>query len=123
LLRVTVGLTLAAHGTQKLFGWFSGLGLEGTGQGLAALGFHPGRRHAFVAGLVELTGGLLLALGLATPLASTIFVSGSVERASVSVPSRYESRRPRKSATTPVGTSKRTSPAVKNASAAKPEYW
>jgi putative oxidoreductase len=75
LLRVTLGVTPAAHGAQKLFGWFGGLGLDGTGQGLAALGFHPGRRHAFVAGLVELTGGLLLALGLATPLAATMFVS------------------------------------------------
>jgi putative oxidoreductase len=67
LLRLTLGLTLAAHGAQKLFGWFGGLGLEATGQGLAALGFHPGRRHALVAGLVEMTGGLLLAIGLATP--------------------------------------------------------
>jgi putative oxidoreductase len=75
VLRVTLGLVLAAHGAQKLFGWFGGLGLHGTGRGLAALGFHPGRRHAFVAGLVELTGGFLLALGLATPLAATTFVS------------------------------------------------
>jgi putative oxidoreductase len=75
LLRLTIGLTLAAHGAQKLFGWFGGLGLDGTGQGLAALGFHPGRRHALVAGLVELSGGLLIACGLATPLAAAIFVS------------------------------------------------
>ena len=59
----------------KLFRWFGGLGLEGTGLGLAALGFHPRRRHTFFAGLVELTGGFLLALGLATPLAATFFVS------------------------------------------------
>lgn len=39
LLRVTLGLTLAAHGLQKLFGWFGGLGLERTSEGLAALGF------------------------------------------------------------------------------------
>ena len=75
LLRLTLGLTLAAHGAQKLFGWFGGLGLDGTGQGLEALGFHPGRRHAFMAGLVEATGGLLLAIGLATPIAATIFVA------------------------------------------------
>jgi putative oxidoreductase len=70
LLRVTVGLTLAAHGAQKLFGWFGGYGLEATG-----MGFVPGRRHALMAGLVEITGGLLLALGLLTPLASALVAS------------------------------------------------
>jgi putative oxidoreductase len=72
LLRVTVGLTLAAHGGQKLFGWFGGPGLEKTGQGLAMLGFHPGRRHAFLAGLVEFGAGVLLALGLFSPLAAAL---------------------------------------------------
>jgi putative oxidoreductase len=75
LLRSTVGLVLAAHGAQKLFGWFGGPGLDATGQGFAALGFHPGRRHALTAGLVELGGGLLLALGLLTPLAAAIVLS------------------------------------------------
>ena len=70
LLRVVVGLTLAAHGAQKLFGWFGGPGLDATGQGLAGLGFHPGRRHALMAGVVESGAGLLLALGLITPLAA-----------------------------------------------------
>jgi putative oxidoreductase len=75
LLRLTVGLTLAAHGAQKLFRWFGGPGLEATGQGLAALGFHPGRRHARIAGLVEVGGGLLLAFGFLTPLAAAIVFS------------------------------------------------
>jgi putative oxidoreductase len=75
LLRLTVGLTLAAHGGQKLFGWFGGPGLDGAGHGLAALGFHPGRRHALMAGLVEAGGGLLLAVGLFTPLAAAIVLS------------------------------------------------
>ncbi len=75
LLRLTVGLTLAAHGSQKLFGWFGGPGLDATGQGLAMLGFHPGRRNALMAGLVELAGGLLLAFGLATPLGATLVLS------------------------------------------------
>ena len=75
ILRMTVGLTLAAHGTQKLFGWFGGLGLQGTGQALAAFGFHPGRRHALLAGLVEVTSGILLACGLATPLAAVLAMS------------------------------------------------
>lgn len=75
LLRLTVGLTLAAHGTQKLFGWFGGPGLDATGKGLATLGFHPGRRHALMAGLVEAGGGLLLALGLLTPVAAAVVFS------------------------------------------------
>jgi putative oxidoreductase len=75
VLRLTVGLTLAAHGAQKLFGWFGGPGLDATGQGLASLGFHPGRRHALMAGLVEAAGGSLLALGLFTPVAAAIVCS------------------------------------------------
>lgn len=75
ILRLTVGLTLAAHGAQKLFGWFGGPGLDGAGQGMAMLGFAPGRRHALMAGLVETGGGLLLALGLFTPLASSLVSS------------------------------------------------
>lgn len=70
LLRLTVGLTLAAHGTQKLFGWFKGPGLDGTGRALESLGFHPGRRQALVAGLVETGAGVLLALGFLTPIAA-----------------------------------------------------
>ena len=75
LLRLTVGLTLAAHGTQKLFGWFGGYGLDATGQFLDGLGFHPGRRHALMAGLVETGGGLLLVLGLLTPVAAAAVLS------------------------------------------------
>src|SRR5687767_6036829 len=75
ILRLVVGLTLAAHGAQKLFGWFGGYGLTGTGGFLEQLGFFPGRRNAFLAGLAELSGGLLLALGFATPLAATLIIS------------------------------------------------
>jgi putative oxidoreductase len=72
ILRLTVGLILAAHGTQKLFGWFGGPGLDATGQFFEMLGFFPGRRHALMAGLAETSGGLLLALGLATPVAAAL---------------------------------------------------
>src|SRR5215813_11309791 len=75
LLRLTVGLTLAVHGSQKLFGWFGGYGLNATGQFFEALGFRPGRRHALMAGLVEVGGGLLLALGLLTPLGAALVAS------------------------------------------------
>ena len=75
ILRLFVGLTLAAHGAQKLFGWFGGYGLTGTGGFLEQLGFFPGRRNALFAGLAELSGGLLLALGFATPLAATLIIS------------------------------------------------
>jgi len=75
LLRLTVGLTLAAHGTQKLFGWLGGPGLDGTGQFFTMIGFPPGRRHALMAGLAETGGGLLLALGLLTPLAAALILS------------------------------------------------
>jgi putative oxidoreductase len=75
LLRLTVGLTLGAHGAQKLFGWFGGPGLDATGQFFAMLGFPPGRRHALMAGLAETGGGLLLALGLLTPVAAALIFS------------------------------------------------
>ena len=75
LLRLTVGLTLAAHGAQKLFGWFGGPGLDVTGHFFEPLGFYPGRRHALMAGLVETGGGLLLALGLLTPVAAALVFS------------------------------------------------
>ena len=75
LLRLAVGLTLAAHGTQKLFGWFGGPGLSATGQFFTVLGFPPGRRHAFMAAFGETFSGALLVLGLATPAAAAVVVS------------------------------------------------
>jgi len=75
LLRLTVGLSLAAHGTQKVFGWFGGHGLDVTGQFFEALGFRPGRRHAQAAGLIEIVSGLLLAIGFTTPLAAALIAS------------------------------------------------
>jgi putative oxidoreductase len=75
LLRLTVGLTLAAHGTQKLFGWFGGPGLDASGQFFEMIGFLPGRRQALLAGMAETGGGLLLALGLLTPVAAAVLFS------------------------------------------------
>ena len=75
LLRLTLGLSFAAHGSQKVFGWFGGYGLDATGQFMEALGFRPGRRHALAAGLVEVIGGLLMAIGFLTPLAAALIAS------------------------------------------------
>ena len=75
LLRLTVGLTLAAHGAQKVFGWFGGYGPDGTGQYLESLGFKPGRRYALAAGWTEILGGLLLAIGFITPLGASLGAS------------------------------------------------
>jgi putative oxidoreductase len=75
LLRVTVGSIFLEHGTQKLFGWFGGHGPDGTGQFFESLGLRPGRRNAIAAGAAEAGGGLLLMLGLATPLAATSLAS------------------------------------------------
>ncbi len=81
ILRLVVGLTLAAHGAQKLLGWFGGYGIAGTGQFLEQLGFRPGRLHAIQAGIVEVVGGLFLAVGLLTPAAAAAVVAGSGPRA------------------------------------------
>ena len=75
ILRLVVGLTLAAHGAQKLFGWFGGPGIDKTAAFLEQIGFQPGKRNAILAGLAEVGGGLLLALGLATPAAAAIVFS------------------------------------------------
>ncbi|MBV7702903.1 DoxX family protein [Nocardia nova] len=70
VLRLVIGLTVAAHGTQKLFGWFGGGGISGTGQFFSASGYPASDAMAAVAGLSETLGGLGLALGLLTPLAA-----------------------------------------------------
>lgn len=69
LLRVFVGLSFFAHGTQKLFGWWGGYGPQGTGGFFASQGYRWGVPMAVMAGMAEAGGGLLLAFGLATPLA------------------------------------------------------
>ena len=70
LVRVVVGLTVAAHGAQKLLGWFGGHGIRGTAGFLESLGFNPGRPYAWLLGGVELVGGLALAAGFVTPMAA-----------------------------------------------------
>lgn len=72
-LRVPIGIVFAAHGAQKLFGWFGGYGLEGTGQFFASIGLGPGYLMALLAGLAEFLGGLALILGvLVRPAAAVL---------------------------------------------------
>lgn len=77
LLRVVVGLVLFAHGTQKLFGWWGGNGIEGTAGFFAGLRFRMPAAMAVLAGLGE-TSGVLFALGLVTPLAALLMASTMV---------------------------------------------
>lgn len=65
-LRIPIGIIYMAHGSQKLFGWFGGYGLDGTGQWMASIGIEPGVLMAFLAGSGEFFGGLLLLIGLLT---------------------------------------------------------
>jgi putative oxidoreductase len=73
--RLVFGLVFAAHGAQKLFGWFGGYGLKGTGGFFEQLGFRPGRLFAALAGGSEFTAGVLIAAGFLTPLAATLTIS------------------------------------------------
>ena len=73
--RVILGALMAAHGSQKLFGWFGGYGLAGTGGFFESLGFRPGRLFAAVAGVSEVASGLLLALGLLGPIGPALMVA------------------------------------------------
>ncbi len=75
LARVVFGTLMAAHGSQKLFGWLGGYGISGTGGFFESLGFRPGRLFAFAAGLSEFGGGLLLALGFLQPAAAALIIA------------------------------------------------
>lgn len=74
LLRLIIGGYFVGHGTQKLFGWFGGHGLDATAASFDQLGLRPGRRNALAAGAAEAGGGAALALGFATPAAAAILI-------------------------------------------------
>jgi putative oxidoreductase len=76
--RTVIGGLFVGHGTQKLFGWFGGPGMEGTTGMMTSLEMHPPRRNALAAGLSETVGGTMLTLGLATPLASASLIGTMV---------------------------------------------
>jgi putative oxidoreductase len=75
LFRLVLGLMIAAHGAQKLLGWFGGYGLAGTAGFFDTMGFRPGRLFATAASLGEVGGGLLMAVGLFGPVGSALVVA------------------------------------------------
>jgi putative oxidoreductase len=75
IARLVLGVLMSAHGAQKLFGWFGGYGLNGTAGFLEVLGFRPGRLFVTAASAAEITGGLLLAAGFLSPVASGLIIS------------------------------------------------
>ena len=75
VLHVTVGLLFFAHGAQKVFGWFGGYGIGGTAGFMESLGMRPGRLHAWAAGIAETVGGILLALGVFTPIGAAMVIA------------------------------------------------
>jgi putative oxidoreductase len=76
--RTVIGGLFVGHGTQKLFGWFGGPGLEGASAGFDSMGLRPGRRYAIAAGVAETAGGAALALGLAMPLAGAALIGSMI---------------------------------------------
>ncbi|GMM67003.1 DoxX family protein [Alteromonas sp. MTD1] len=72
MLRIPVGIILTAHGSQKLFAWFGGYGLEGTGQWMESIGLAPGFLIALLAGSAEFFGGIALLLGFLTRPAAIV---------------------------------------------------
>jgi putative oxidoreductase len=75
VLRAVAGLVLAGHGAQKLFGWFGGYGIAGTGRFFEGLGFRPGPAFAAAAGASELLGGLLIVIGFLGPVGPALVLA------------------------------------------------
>lgn len=83
LIRVMIGVVFLFYGSQKLFGWFGGYGIKGTGGWFESIGVKPGNAVAAFSGLAELIGGLLFALGVFLPLAAalvTIIMLGAIAK-------------------------------------------
>ncbi len=84
IIRLVIGILFVGHGAQKLFGWFGGHGLKGTRGWFESIGMKPGVMMALLAGLAELIGGILFALGFLTPLAA-LMIAGTMIMAIVKV--------------------------------------
>jgi len=78
IVRLAVGLTFAAHGAQKVLGWWAGPGFAGWTGAMARMGLRPPRLWAALSSGVELAGGLLFAAGFLTPIAAALLVAQSV---------------------------------------------
>ncbi|WP_226925293.1 DoxX family protein [Georgenia thermotolerans] len=89
VLRAGVGSVLLAHGSQKLFGWFGGGGVQGTGAAFEQMGFTPGGPSAVAAGLGEAGGGALMLLGLATPVAGAAAAGTMMAASAVHFPAFF----------------------------------
>lgn len=74
ILRLVIGLTFAGHGAQKAFGWWNGPGLAGWRAAIGRMGFQPVELFVVLSIGAELVGGMLLALGLFTPLAGMVLI-------------------------------------------------
>jgi putative oxidoreductase len=74
ILRLGIGLILAAHGAQKLFGVWGGPGMAGWTQSVQRLRIRPAQPWAWVAALSEFGGGVMLGLGLLSPLGSLAII-------------------------------------------------
>src|SRR3982751_6395348 len=75
LIRVVFGLVMAAHGSQKLFGWFGGYGLRGTGSFFEQIGFRPGTAFAAAASISEVASGILVATGFLGPIGPALMIA------------------------------------------------
>ncbi|MBF6354903.1 DoxX family protein [Nocardia higoensis] len=89
VLRLGIGLTMAAHGAQKLFGWFDGPGLEGTEGMVSGQGYPAPDFFAIVLGVTETFGGLALVIGLLTPLAGAAIMGTMINAVAVKWGSGY----------------------------------
>jgi putative oxidoreductase len=78
VLRAGIGLVFAAHGAQKLFGWWNGPGMTGWQGAMEHMGYRPAPLFATVSALIEFGGGLLLAIGFLTPLAAAVLIAQAV---------------------------------------------
>jgi putative oxidoreductase len=78
ILRLAVGLTVAAHGAQKLFGWWEGPRISGFSGGLQRMGLQPARPFAVLAALAEFVGGLLIALGFLYPIGPLVVIGNLI---------------------------------------------
>ena len=77
VVRVVIGGLFVGHGMQKLFGWFGGYGIAGTGAFMESIGLRPGKQMALLAGLSEVLGGLFLMAGVLLPVAA-LFIGGAM---------------------------------------------